>query len=298
MKKLLTVITAVLMLTACASDKASKCSASSTSNEKIDVSICTFNIMIKGHKPRGVKPPIDVSWDKRLPILTSFIKQHNFDIVACQEPIPMQVDSLKEKLVDYDLYYKPVRTTMNPSPCNPIYFKKSRFELLDKGEFYYSKTPEVESNDWDSPRSRCCTWVKLREKKSGKEFYIFNTHFTHIGKVAKFESAKILVKKITEIAKGAPSFAMGDLNSVPNSRGIQHISSCGFMKDSKTASLSDPVGDGPSYHGYKSDNPKANRIDFIFVSSDVEVQSYCLDKKKYGDIHTSDHYPVYIKTRF
>lgn len=289
---------AVLMLTACNSDKSSQCSASNKSDAKIDVSICTFNIMIQGSKPHILKDGTDISWSKRLPIITNFFKTHDFDIICCQEPIPMQVEDLKKSLGKYDIYYKPVRTTMNPSPCNPVYFKRSRFELLDKGEFYYSKTPEVESNDWDSPRSRCCTWVKLREKKTGKEFYIFNTHFTHIGKIAKAESAKILVKKIAEIAKGTLCFAMGDLNSIPTSTGIQHLSNCGIIKDSKVASMSEPIGDGASFHGFRPDNPKAMRIDYIFVGSNVEVKSYCLDKKKYGDIHSSDHYPVYIKATF
>lgn len=299
MKKILLMCVAVIMLTACNSDNSSKCSASSKCDVKSEVSICTFNIMIQGNKPHIRKDGMDISWSKRLPILVNFIKTHNFDIVCCQEPIPMQVEDVKKAIEKYDLYYKPVRTTMNPSPCNPVYFKKDRFELLDKGEFYYSKTPEIESNGWDSPRSRCCTWVKLRDKKSGKEFFVFNTHFTHIGKVAKAESAKILVKKIAEIAKGVPSFAMGDLNSIPTSKGIQHISNCGFMKDSKIASMTEPVGDGASFHGFRAtESPKAMRIDYIFVSSDVEVQSYCLDKKKYGDIPTSDHYPVYIKAKF
>ena len=299
MKKLLTMFVATLFLVACNTDKSAKCSASTKCDANTNVSICTFNIMIQGQKPYIKKDGTDLSWNKRLPLIASFVKTNDFDVIGCQEPIPAQVEDVKKAIEKYDLYYKPVRTNMTPSPCNPIYFKKAKYELLDKGEFYYSRTPEVESNDWDSPRSRCCTWVKLREKKSGKEFYVFNTHFTHIGNVAKAESAKVLTAKIKEIAKGAPSFAMGDLNSYPTYPGIVHIVNSGVLKDSKVASMSEPVGNGPSFHGFRAkEDPKVDRIDFIFVSPQVEVKSYCLDKKKYGAIQMSDHYPVHIKATF
>ena len=105
-----------------------------------------------------------------------------------------------------------------------------------------------------------------------------------------------MVKKIAEIAKGVPSFAMGDLNSIPTSKGIQHISNCGFMKDSKIASMTEPVGDGASFHGFRAtESPKAMRIDYIFVSSNVEVVSHKnlqTSTDKLAGFAYSDHEPA------
>ncbi len=293
MKKTIAFILSALALSACSAFSAGDSSAQAA---KTELSICTLNILIDG-KTSGPNRDGSCVWKFRRPVVKEFIAKHDFDILCCQEPLSNQVLDVAADN-GYEVYFKPVRTTTPKSPCNPVYYKKSRFELLDKGEFYFSKTPEVESNDWDSPRSRCATWVKLRDKKTRAEFFVFSLHFTHIGKVAKFESAKVLVKKVAEITKGAPFFAMGDFNSFPDSPQIKYICSSGVMRDSKAASLSEPVGEGPSFHGVRKDDNSKERIDYIFVSPNAEVLSYCLDKQKYGDIPLSDHYPVRIKARF
>ncbi len=44
------------------------------------------------------------------------------------------------------------------------------------------------------------TWVELKDRKSGKEFYYFNTHLDHKGKAAREEGVKLLIEKDPRIA--------------------------------------------------------------------------------------------------
>ena len=71
-----------------------------------------------------------------------------------------------------------------------IFYKTSRFDLLDKGNFWFSETPDVPGKGWDATCcNRICSWGKFRDKESGKVFYFFNSHYDHQGKVARRESS-------------------------------------------------------------------------------------------------------------
>ena len=100
MKKLLTMFVATLFLVACNTDKSAKCSASTKCDANTNVSICTFNIMIQGQKPYIKKDGTDLSWNKRLPLIASFVKTNDFDVIGCQEPIPAQVEDVKKALAN------------------------------------------------------------------------------------------------------------------------------------------------------------------------------------------------------
>ena len=54
-----------------------------------------------------------------------------------------------------------------------VYYLRDRFELLDSGTFWLSETPDKVSRGWDGACNRTVTWVELKDRKSGKEFFYF-----------------------------------------------------------------------------------------------------------------------------
>ena len=54
---------------------------------------------------------------------------------------------------------------------------------------------------WDAVCVRIVTWVHLKEIKTGNTFYVFNTHFDHVGDTARLESARLIKQEIKAIAK-------------------------------------------------------------------------------------------------
>ncbi|MBQ2445532.1 MAG: endonuclease/exonuclease/phosphatase family protein, partial [Oscillospiraceae bacterium] len=92
-----------------------------------------------------------------------------------------------------------------------IFYKKDRFTLLDSGAKGYSQPAN---------NKRCYQWVKLRDKKTNVELYVFNTHWTVDGKITLEENEAIrtvemqeLADKINTIAKDQHVFITGDFNS-------------------------------------------------------------------------------------
>ena len=66
---------------------------------------------------------------------------------------------------------------------------------------------------WDAACIRICTWGKFKQKATGFTFYFFNLHTDHVGVIARREAAKLVIKKIKEIAGAkAPVILTGDFN--------------------------------------------------------------------------------------
>ncbi len=92
-----------------------------------------------------------------------------------------------------------------------IFYKKSRFTLLDSGAAGYSQPANSK---------RCYQWVKLKDKQTNVEFFVFNTHWHIDGNATLEENAKVravemqeLANKINSIAKNRHVFVTGDFNS-------------------------------------------------------------------------------------
>ena len=85
-----------------------------------------------------------------------------------------------------------------------------------------SPTPEkIASKGWDTALPRIMTWAKLKDKINGSIFYFFNTHFDHRGEDARFESSKLIMGKMKNIAGDIPFFVSGDFNLPPSAKGYK-----------------------------------------------------------------------------
>src|SRR5437762_1455123 len=100
-----------------------------------------------------------------------------------------------------------------------VFFRTGRFDLVDGGHFWLSKTPDKPgSHGWGAFFPRMVTWVKLRPRDgSGPAFCWFNTHFDAWNGHARRESAKMMVQFMDRIAARMPRVVTGDFNAVPDS---------------------------------------------------------------------------------
>ncbi len=72
-----------------------------------------------------------------------------------------------------------------------IYYLRDRFELVDSGTLWLSETPAEVSRGWDGACNRTMTWVELRDKNSGKEFFYSTPPLAPRAKFARYVSAKL-----------------------------------------------------------------------------------------------------------
>ena len=240
------------------------------------------------------------SWFYRASVLMQTVADANPDVIGFQEVTKLHYKYLCDCLPDYDS----VITYRDDSPLAeacPVFYNTLKFELIDKGSFWLSETPDVPGvKGWDAACVRICSWAKLEDKQTGKRFVHFNTHLDHVGLVAMQQGALLVTAKAAEICPDLPAFFTGDFNVTPDSAPYRTVIEAGFGDARHLAADSD---DSPTFHWevFVSKRPKKENtvIDYCFVKGDVQVQSFRVLQDVYpGKLYPSDHYPVLATVSF
>lgn len=150
---------------------------------------------------------------------------------------------------------------------------------------------------WDAVCNRVCTYALFQHKKTKETFWVFNTHFDHVGEVARQKSATLILERISTLnTKNYPVLLMGDFNLEPDSKPIQIITST--LDDSKNiAKLA--FGPEGTFNGFHFDKTVKRRIDYIFVTkSSILVKKYAVLSDNWDLKYPSDHLPVFITFQF
>lgn len=245
------------------------------------VTVMTYNIYMGG---TGEKAP-----ENRAPLVKQNVEKFNPDSFGMQEVTEEWYEILKEIFPDYG-YIGKGRAKDFGGEASPIFYKKDKYELVDGGTFWLSKTPEKPSKGWDAMFNRVCTYAVLKDKATGFTYAHFNAHFDHLGVIARQESVAVVTKKIAEIAPDMPVVFTGDLNENMESDMYSSVISSGFADSRVLSGSSDNDG---TFHGYSDLTTKELPIDFIFANGYVKsVSSYAVDRNKLNGIYPSDHHPV------
>ena len=232
------------------------------------------------------------SWAERKEAVAEVILSHDFDIVGTQEANARQLPELQALLADYDCIAHPYGGNDGTGHNCATFYKRDKFDLLDQGTFWYSPTPEVKSIGWDATDYRLCHWGKLREKQSGKEFYFFNSHLYWRLHEARSKSGGVHTQMVKQIAGEVPVISVGDFNSTENTPQVQDILT--LLKDARRECGEMAEGcENTNLGGGNFQGDAYDRIDFIFVSRDVEVESFrTIEDKRENGHYPSDHLPI------
>lgn len=233
------------------------------------------------------------AWPNRRDKVAAMIRFYDTGIVCVQEALHHQIEDLLNRLPDYSFSGQGRDDGKNAGEFSAIIFDKKRFSLEDEGSFWLSPTPDIPSKGWDAAIVRICSWVKLHDKYSGREFYVFNTHFDHMGETARQESAKLILKKIHEISEHHPALLCGDLNATPDSKTINTIAE--KLSDSRNVSQEPPYGPEGTWNAFDYNSQLNSRIDYIFVDDNAEVIKYAVLDDAFNLRFPSDHLPVLVK---
>lgn len=245
-------------------------------------------------------------WENRKERVAQTIQFHDVTLFGVQEAFRSQLDYLENVLEDY-AWFGVCRTdgTISPDPDNEfsaIFYKKSLFEQLDGGTFWLSETPDVAgSKGWDAALPRIVTWVKLRHLPDGAVFYYFNTHFDHMGKEARINSARLLRNKIAELAQNFPVICTGDFNADPETEIYQTMTAKDYptpLQDALLLSQLPHFGPKSTFTGsFTLPEQDNRRIDYIFVNANVEVLKHAILGEAVEGKTASDHLAVFAQIR-
>ena len=258
--------------------------ASAASSVAAPINVATYNLRYNnpGDGPNA--------WPARKDMVKALIRYHEFDILGTQEGLSDQIADLAQ-MDEYEHVGVGRDDGKDAGEHSAIFFRKSRFALLGKGDFWLSETPDRPSFGWDA---KCChriaSWARLRDRSTARVFYVFSVHFDHEGEQARRESADLMLRKIAAITRGEPAICVGDFNSTPDTVQIRTMSTT--LRDAAKASRTPPYGPQGTYNGFHLDSPLLDRIDYIFVDGRFDVLKYAVLSDTLDRRYPSDHDPV------
>ena len=273
-------------------------------------------------------------WQKRCQVICDQINFMAPDVFGAQEVLYGQLQDMRQALDGYDYIGIGRDDGKRAGEHEAIFYKKDKIRLLDHGDFWLSETPEKPGLGWDAVCIRICTWGKFSvirpddgrrrglfgygPKPKETTFYYFNLHMDHVGVVARREAAKLVVARIREIAQGAPVILTGDFNVDQTNEIYTIFTQSGLLKDSFDAARIRFAENG-TFNAFKTDYYTTSRIDHVFVSPELKVESYGVLTNSYWTPddtdetlkspdapqeisfdnyirrNPSDHYPVFVK---
>lgn len=234
-------------------------------------------------------------WELRKGDVSGLLRYYQPSVLGLQEAVDEQLTFIDNELDGYAYVGVGRDDGDRAGEFSPILYDSATLLLLDHGVFWLSATPDEVSVGWDAALPRICTYALFRDKVADRAFWVFNTHFDHVGENARLNSAALIIKKINELNIGQnPVILMGDFNSQPDQNPIKLITN--NLKDSYSESR---VSYGPegTFYGFDPNAIAENRIDYVFGKG-VDFRSYrVIDDRRPNNRHVSDHLPVFVKAK-
>ncbi len=230
------------------------------------------------------------SWENRRHATGEMIRSERPDLFGVQEALADQLEYIDAECPQYARVGVGRDDGAAAGETMAVYYLTGRFELLDSGTFWLSETPDTVSRGWDGACNRTATWVRLRDKSSGKEFCFMNTHLDHMGEVARKEGIKLLTERVQAIAdKRTPVVLGGDFNASIEDPIFAPLTK--VMKLARKAAPEEQTDNRGTFNGFGT-TPNNIVIDHLFVRGKTKCKSFRTLNGNYGAPYISDHYPI------
>ncbi len=234
--------------------------------------------------------PNDVPrWAERKGPMISQIAFLAPDILGVQEAQQTAVADLAAKLPGFT-HYGLGRDDGKLGETTTVFWRTERFDVLHKSTEWCSRTPQTPGKDYDAAYPRTITRVILREKVTGRRLDVRNTHFDHVGVVAREKCAEQI--EATPVWPKADIVVLGDFNSGPDSAPYRVLTDDRGLKLADARKLA-KVDFGPrgTFNGFDI-NKSGEAIDHVFVSRGTEVIRYGVLTDSFDGKVISDHFPI------
>lgn len=253
-----------------------------------EVRLISFNIRQSGLAEKDGPD----RWQKRREATLNLFERETPSVLGIQEGLIDQVRYIERNCPQYARLGAGRDDGEEGGEIMAIFYRADRFDAIDHGTFWLSETPREVSRGWDAACNRTVTWVRLREKATGGEFYYLNTHFDHQGEEARRRSAQLVADYVRDsIPAGAVVIVGGDLNSGiddPIFDPLKAVLAVG-------RDVADPTDRGGTFNAFGA-APGTIVIDHIFCRGALDPQLSTL-RGDYGAPFISDHYPVLFTFR-
>jgi len=208
------------------------------------------------------------AWPLRRDDLLTRIREQAPTMLGVQEALDFQVEWLERELPGHARIGQGREGGARGEHC-ALFLERARLEVLASGDFWLSERPdEVGSVGWDAALPRICTWARVRERATGREFTAWNAHFDHRGEVARERSGQLLASRI--LAFRGEHVVLGDFNCGEASPALRALAAAGLRDTFRDV----PHGAGGvgTFHAFRG-GLEGEKIDFVLATQGLRTAS-------------------------
>ncbi|UCF99143.1 MAG: endonuclease/exonuclease/phosphatase family protein [Spirochaetaceae bacterium] len=233
-------------------------------------------------------------WEERRDAVVKVLREGDADIIGFQEMETfvgghwnkdnIQLDWVLEHFPGYS-----VSSIGDPQlypSTQPILFRKSRFDALDQGFFFFSPDPDrIYAQPWKGRFPAFCSWSRFRDRESGRSFYVYNLHFDYSSVRNRLNSAELAAERIaTREHPFDGVIVLGDFNSPRSFPPVRIV---------ERAGLTVAETRGSTFHFNRGINIQP-AIDHVLYSDDFAYRSTRVIRDRLNGEWPSDHYPLFV----
>ena len=237
------------------------------------------------------------AWPVRRDRVGELVRFVQPDVVGFQEALVDQVAELEARLPGYHWTGVGRDDGAVAGEFSPVFYREDRVRVSATGTLWLSETPSLAGSvGWDAALPRIATWISF-EDVDGASYRVVNTHFDHVGSVARRSSAELLADSVEAWQAASPDtrfIVLGDFNAAPDQEPYQVLAS--RLRDARSVAR-DTHGPDETYFGFMVADTSGRSIDHIFVGSGTEVVRTAVLTDHYRGRYLSDHLPVVADVR-
>ena len=238
-------------------------------------------------------------WDDRKDYMIEVIRSYKPDVVMMQEVIYDSYAYCKKELKEYFAFgfegpeMDPYTEGYHFIGKNVIFFRRDRYELISAGCYWLSEDPTIAGSiSWGTNRARHANWVRVVDKKSGKQLRLIDIHLDHKSQEAKLKQAEMIVREAAQYHESFPQIICADFNSRKYEEQVKHFVANGWTDCYDVLHNGEEFGHtAHAFEGVKRpQRPGKGRIDYILTKGSAKALSCEVITDHKGDKYPSDHY--------
>lgn len=268
------------------------CGAQPTNRPPLTLKVMSFNLRFASDQPPN-------AWPERRPVMKHVIETAAPDVIGTQEGLYAQLRNMASDLPAYE-WIGLGREGGSRGEFMAVFYRRDRLEPVAFDHFWLSDTPEViGSITWGHTYRRMVTWVRFRDRETGREFNFWNTHFDHQVEAARQKAADLIRTRLSKLDPTIPLLLVGDFNcAAGSSRAYEILTKEAGLSDTWLAA-SKRINEGlNTFHNFETPIRGNERIDWILARPPFVVTEAEIITGHVGDQYPSDHFPVTATIRF
>ncbi|MBC9716017.1 endonuclease/exonuclease/phosphatase family protein [Streptomyces sp. TRM66268-LWL] len=232
------------------------------------------------------------SWAERRLATAELLRRTAPTVIGTQEGLYQQLRDIEADQGGRYAWIGTGRSGGSRGEFMAVFYDTRRLAPLEYEHYWLSDTPEViGSNTWGGSSIRMVTWVRLRDLRTGGQFYLVNTHLDVSSRTARIRSTDLILRRMNGLDPALPVVLTGDFNVPAHADPVYDtLTGAGLVDTWDAAEVRSPQY--ATFHGYGPLVPDGDRIDWILTTTGVRTHSAAISTFALDGQFPSDHLPV------